>query len=214
MTDLQFYEILYTSEVNSVGETMQAFLDKCDLLSLSTVGADITCKELLATIGSMKNGKSPSPDGHSNEIYKRFGGLLVPYLRKMYIQSYEDGILPQTLTEATMTLLPKKGKDLEEVGSYRPIALLNLDQKILAKTLARRLNVFMCKMIHPDQTGFIPQRNSFHNFRRLLNIMHSPRLPQKDLIILSLDVEKAFDWVEWAYLLYCIVFSLAEVQLL
>ena len=42
---------------------MQTFLDKCDPPSLSqadrdTSGADITCKELLATIGSMKNGKS------------------------------------------------------------------------------------------------------------------------------------------------------------
>ena len=148
----------------------------------------------------MKNAKSPGPDGFSIEIYKKFGGLLAPYLGKLYTQSYDDGVLPQTLTEATIILLPKKGKDLEEVGSYRPISLLNTDQKILAKTMARRLNAFMGKLVHPDQTGFIPNRNSFHNFRRLLNIMHSPRLPKKDLIILTLDAEKAFDRVEWPYL--------------
>lgn len=118
---------------------MQSFLDKCNVPSpnqaeCDTLGADITCKELLATIGSMKNGKSPGPDGLSNEIYKKCGGLLVPSLRRMYIQSYKDGILPQSLTEATITLLPKKGKDLEEVGSSRPISLLNSDQKILAET--------------------------------------------------------------------------------
>lgn len=118
----------------------------------------------------------------------------------MYIESFDEEVLPQTLTEATVTLLPKKGKDLEEVGSYRPISLLNSDQKILAKTLARRLGAFMCKLVHPDQTGFIPQRKSSHNFRRLLNVMHSPRCNQKDLVILSLDAEKAFDRVEWSYL--------------
>ncbi len=44
----QFYESLYTSEVNSVEETMQSFLDKCDRPSLNqadrdTLEADITC---------------------------------------------------------------------------------------------------------------------------------------------------------------------------
>lgn len=58
----------------------------------------------------------------------------------------------------------------------------------------------MAKLIHPDQTRFIPNRHSFHNFRRLFNIMYSPRQPKEDLFVLSLDAEKAFDCVEWAYL--------------
>lgn len=79
----QFYESLYTSEVNSVEGTMQSFLDKCNLPALNqadrnTLEADITCKELLATISSLKNGKSPGPDGLGNEIYKKFGGMLTP----------------------------------------------------------------------------------------------------------------------------------------
>lgn len=91
----QFYKALYTSEFNSVGEAMHTFSDNCDLPSLSqvdrdTLRVDITCAELLMTIGSMKNGKSPGPDGLSDEIYKRFGGLLVPYLRKIYTQSYRQ----------------------------------------------------------------------------------------------------------------------------
>lgn len=79
----QFYESLYTSEVNSVEGTMQSFLDKCNLPALNqadhnTLEADITCKELLATISSLKNGKSPGPDELGNEIYKKFGEMLTP----------------------------------------------------------------------------------------------------------------------------------------
>lgn len=80
------------------------------------------------------------------------------------------------------------------------MSLLNTDQKILAKSLASRLSPLMSKLIHPDQTGFIPNRYSSHNFRRLFNIMYSPRHLKEDLLILSLDAEKAFDCLEWYYL--------------
>lgn len=197
----QFYETLYTSEHNASPDATQLFLDGCNLPSLTAeecevLNADISCEELLATIKSLNNGKSPGPDGLGNEIYKMFGGLLAPYLCKLYTRSYDDGTLPQTLMEATVTLLLKKGKDPEEVGSYRPISLLNTDQKLLAKTLAKRLNAFMGKLIHQDQTGFIPNRNSFHNLRRLFNVIHCRRPPTQDLVVLSLDAEKAFDRVE------------------
>lgn len=105
----------------------------------------------------------------------------------MFKQVNEDGILPQTLNEAVITLIPKKG-DLEEIGSYRPTSLLNTDQNNLSKTLARRL---MNKLVHADQTGFIARRSSFVNLKRLFNIMHSSRF-LKDCVILSLDTKKVF----------------------
>lgn len=80
------------------------------------------------------------------------------------------------------------------------MSLLNTDQKILAKSLASRLSPLMPKLIHPDQIGFIPNRYSSNNFRWLFNIMYSPRYLKEALLILSLDADKAFDWIEWYYL--------------
>lgn len=101
----------------------------------------------------MKNGKSPGPDGFSNEFYKQVSDLLAPYLNKMFGQAFGNEELPHTLKEAIITLIPKKGKDLEEVGSYT-------DQKLLTKTLAKRLSLLIGKLVHSDQTGFIPNRHS------------------------------------------------------
>lgn len=104
--------------------------------------------------------------GLSNEFYKKFNDY-----GALYIQTFKEWTLPQTLAESTITLIPKKDKNLEEHGSYRAIVLLNTDQKIIVKTLACRSSLLISKLIHPDQTGFIPNRHSFYNLRRLFNII-------------------------------------------
>lgn len=150
-------------------------------------------------IHKIKNGKSPGPDRFGNEFYKKFRDLLVPHLNKMFGQAFDNGELPHILNEAIITLLPKTMKDLEEVGSYRPICLLNTDQKILTKTLAKTVSLLIGKLVHPDQSGFIPQRYSYFNLWRLFNVMYSSQHSKEDLLVLSLDAEKAFDQVEWTY---------------
>lgn len=202
---LQFYSSLYTSKNSAEFSTMTEFLDKCNLPKFSeeeskNLNADLSIAEIQKVIMSLKSGKAPGPDGVPSELYKKFSSTPSPYLHRMYTQAQLDGILPPTLTEAIITVIYKKGKDAEEVGSYRPISLLNLDVKMFAKILANRLNPLIGKLVHTDQTGFIPNRNSTFNLRRLFNIMYTKREGNKDLVILSLDAEKAYDQIEWSYL--------------
>ena len=72
-----------------------------------------------------------------------------------------------------MSLLLKQDRDETNKSSNRPISMLNLDFKIFTKILANRLNKFIESIIHTDQTGFIPNRFSFFNVRRVLNIMYN-----------------------------------------
>ena len=123
-----------------------------------------------------------------------------PYLLKLYKHAQANNSLPPTLTEAVITVIHKKGKDPQEASAYRPISLLNVDGKLFAKILANRLNPLLGKLVHIDQTGFIPNRNSTFNLRRLFNIIYTKRGPPTDLTILALDAEKAFDQIEWYYL--------------
>lgn len=140
---LQFYSDLYTSKCNSDPNTMIKFLDECHLSRISPedserLNTDIHSTEIQKAIASIK-GKSPGPDGIPVEFYKKFTNILTPFLHRMYKQAQLDGALTATLTQATITVIHKKGKDELNVGSYRPISLLSIDYKIYAKILANRL---------------------------------------------------------------------------
>lgn len=82
-----------------------------------------------------------------------------------------------------ITVIHKKGKDPEEVGAYRPISILNVDGKLFAKILANRLNPLLERLLHPDQTGFVPKGNSTFNLRRLFNILYTKRENQPLILL-------------------------------
>jgi len=96
---LQFYSDLYTSKCNSDPNTINTFLDECNLSQISPedserLNTDIHHTEIQKAIDSIKSGKSPGPDGIPVELYKKFSNILTPFLHRMYNQAQLDGTLP------------------------------------------------------------------------------------------------------------------------
>ena len=123
---------------------MEKFLEKCNFPKLNQkeiedLNRPITSKEIEIVIRNFPGNKSPGPDGFTAEVYPKFREELTPILLKLFQKIAEEGKLPDSFYEATITLIPKPDKDATKKENYRPISLMNIDAEILNKILANRI---------------------------------------------------------------------------
>ena len=86
------------------------------------------------------------------------------------------------------------------LANYRPIALMNVDIKILTKLLSMRLMYVLPTIIHESQTA-VYGRNIGDNIHLVRDIIDMANKNNEEAALLFLDQEKAFDQVSHEFLL-------------
>ena len=89
---------------------MERYLEEFNLPRLNQEAMEImnnpiTNTEIEAVIKNFPKNKSPGPDGFTREFYQTFRKEIMPILLKLFQSIAEEGTLPDSFIEATITLI-------------------------------------------------------------------------------------------------------------
>lgn len=169
----------------------------------------LTVQELAAALQCMARGVAPGQDGLTVEFYLHFKQrALVLWQAALEEAFWAHGPAAQqaeaplaAFLQAIFTMIHKPGKPAEQVTSYRPIALLNVDVRIAARALADRLQMPLEEvLIDISQSAFVAHRDISDNVLMQLAMADYARKHAHDLWLLLLDFASAYDNVDWGYL--------------
>lgn len=165
-----------------------------------SLNAPLSLAELEAIARCIKKGKCPGPDGVPVEFFQSMWHLVGPLLLHTTATGIEREQFPTDLTLGFVVLLPKTN-DQTLLSNKRPITLLNVAYKIAAKAFQLRLTPVMQRLISPQQFAFLPGRNIHHSLLMLGEMLQQAVSSGEEYVLLKLDVIKAFDSLEWPFLL-------------
>lgn len=164
---------------------------------------DFSKEEIEIAVKSMGPSKALGPDGAHAMFYQKYWEVIGKDTTNMCLRILNQEGEMDSLNETLITLIPKTN-DPKHMSEFRPISLCNVAYKITAKALANRLKRILDSIISPTQGAFVPGRQITDNVfvgYECIHALNSKRKGKEGTIALKLDMSKAYDKIEWPYIM-------------
>lgn len=159
-------------------------------------------EEIWQAIKSCGNNKSPGPDGFTFGFVKRFWGIIKEDLVNGVRSFGMTGEISEGCNPSFLTLIPKVPNPIS-LGEYRPISLIGIFYKTIAKVMAERLKTVIGKIISDAQSAFIKGRSILDEVLVANEAVDFLKKKKKKALIFKVDFEKAYDSLDWEFLVDC-----------
>ncbi|XP_047268842.1 uncharacterized protein LOC124898822 [Capsicum annuum] len=157
-------------------------------------------EEILEVIRSCATDKAPGTDGFPINFYLTFWELIKGDIMVIMQYFHDHQVFEKSLNATYVALIPKKAGETE-LRDFRLISLISGVYKILAKALAERLKKVIAGLVKKHQMVFIKGRQIMDAALIASECVDTKTIGEVAGLICKLDIEKAFDHVNWDYLL-------------
>ena len=148
----------------------------------------INRKEVEVALKGMTLGKAIGPDGIPVEVWKSLGEEGIDMLLDLLQKIFEQEKMPEEWRDSVIVPIFKEKGDIQDCGNYRSITM-----KIWERVIDRRLREETT--IGEEQFGFKPDRGTTDALFAARQVIEKHRELQKELHLVFIDLEKAYDRV-------------------
>uniref|UniRef100_A0A8D8RMY9 Craniofacial development protein 2 n=1 Tax=Cacopsylla melanoneura TaxID=428564 RepID=A0A8D8RMY9_9HEMI len=192
----EYIEELYFGEEAT---NQEDYIEKEEHVNENMKGDKITEEEFYEALVYLNDKKATGADGIPAEILKNMDQKTEKSLFDIITECYENGTIPLDFIQSKTITLPKKG-NATECKNYRTIALLSHASKILLNIIKNRLRDKVEERLDDDQFGFRRGKGTREAILALRQILEKRIEKDKKTFLAFVDLEKAFDTVDWKLL--------------
>jgi hypothetical protein len=158
-------------------------------------------EEVVQVLKDLEGDKAPGPDGFTMAFFQKCWPVLQDDIMGFFEEVYDQGQFESSLNATFLALIPKKN-DARNIKDFRPISLIGSVYKLLSKVLADRLKEVLDDLISESQNAFVGGRQMLDSVLIANECLDSRLKRRQPGVICKLDIEKAYDHVNWNCLIH------------
>ncbi|KAK8684254.1 hypothetical protein V6N13_040284 [Hibiscus sabdariffa] len=168
----------------------------------SALNADFTPDEVIAAFRDINPRKSPGIDGLPSGFFRQHWDILGDDFVSLCLDLLRGLADMASVNETIIVFIPKVDKPTS-MRQLRPISLCTVIYKTVSKVLVNRMKSVLPSCILNTQAAFVQGRAITDNIlvaHEIVHTLHTSVSRSSQGAVFKLDMEKAFDRVEWPFL--------------